>query len=145
MQCVLYLLSSPPIFQDLHLVLLWMTVSNSDYKCIYSNPSSIKSNMHPSKNQRPCIICHKKPTRPWFFKPFVLLMMSPCFILGPSKLSLLLKLEKLGVAAIWLTLEPKFFNLSWRWIIPFRFCSSAEASFNEEVRIIVRALLRLSR
>ena len=107
MKCVLYLLLSPPIFQDLHLVLLWMIVCSSDYKCIYCNPSSIKSNMHPSKNHIPFIIFHWKPTRPWLFKPFVLFMMSPCFILGPSKLSLLLKLDMLRVAAIWLTFELK--------------------------------------
>ena len=107
MKSVLYLLLSPPIFQDLHLVLLWMIVCSSDYKCIYSKPSSIKSNMHPSKNHIPFIICHWKPTRPWLFKPFVLFMMSPCFILGPSKLSLLLKLDMFRVATIWLTLELK--------------------------------------
>ena len=36
-----------------------MIVCDSDYKCIYSDPSSIKSNMHPSKNHIPFIICTK--------------------------------------------------------------------------------------
>ena len=115
---------------------------NSDYKCMYSNPSSIRSIMHPSKNHIPFIICHQKPTSPWLFKPFVPFMMSHSFILGPSKLSLLLKLDMSRVAAIGLTLELNFFNMSWCQFISFWFCSSAEESFNKDVRIMVRIMAK---